>query len=107
MLSAQVPLQTPGAPPAPPGSITGLSSGCNQMSAALVHAPEGEIGADGVFTGAIVGCASRSTGPPPALPYGARRDALNPHLLRARSAPACLLEDSVVCLVKGCRVATG
>ncbi len=48
-------MQTPGAPPAPPGSVTGLSSGFHQMSAALVHAPEGEIGRDGVATGAIAG----------------------------------------------------
>lgn len=52
---AQVPLQTPGAPPTPPGSVTGLSAGVNQSSAALVHAPEGEFDEAGVSTGAIAG----------------------------------------------------
>ena len=52
---AQVPLQTPGTPPVPPGNVTGLSAGVNQMSAALVHAPEGELDDGGVFTGTIVG----------------------------------------------------
>ena len=47
-----MPLQTPGAAPTPPGS---LSSGIYQLSAALVHAPEGEFDATGVSTGAIAG----------------------------------------------------